>query len=48
MVSIREIFSAHLAMLDDSALREDVEACLVKGASAEVVWQVEVEVVAKR
>ena len=31
VASIREIFSAHLAMLDDPALREDVEARLAKG-----------------
>lgn len=48
VASIREIFSAHLAMLADPALREDVDARLAKGASAEAAWQVEVEAAAKR
>ena len=48
VASIREIFSAHLAMLADPALREDVEARLGKGASAEAAWQVEVEAAARR
>lgn len=48
VASIREIFSAHLAMLGDPALREDVEARLGQGASAEAAWQVEVETAARR
>jgi phosphoenolpyruvate-protein phosphotransferase len=48
VASIREIFSAHLAMLDDPALREDVEARLARGASAEAAWQAEIEAAAQR
>lgn len=48
VASIREIFSAHLAMLGDPALREDVEARLGQGASAEAAWQAEVEAAARR
>ncbi len=48
VASIREIFSAHLAMLADPALREDVEARLATGASAEAAWQQEVEDAARR
>jgi len=48
MASIREIFSAHLAMLADPALREDVDARLAKGASAEAAWQGEIEAAATR
>lgn len=48
VASIREIFSAHLAMLDDPALREDVDARLETGASAEAAWQQEIEAAAQR
>ncbi|MGQ7959596.1 phosphoenolpyruvate--protein phosphotransferase [Pseudomonas sp. SP16.1] len=48
VASIREIFSAHLAMLEDPALREDVDARLARGASAEAAWQAEIEAAAQR
>ena len=48
VASIREIFSAHLAMLEDPALGEDVDARLARGASAEAAWQAEIEAAAQR
>jgi phosphocarrier protein FPr len=48
VASIREIFSAHLAMLDDPALVEDIEARLLAGASAEAAWHGEIEAAAQR
>lgn len=48
VASIREIFSAHLAMLDDPALVEDIQARLLAGASAEAAWHGEIEAAAQR
>ena len=48
VASIREIFSAHLAMLDDPALMDDVEVRLLAGASAEAAWQHEIDAAAQR
>ncbi|MFB4370599.1 MULTISPECIES: phosphoenolpyruvate--protein phosphotransferase [unclassified Pseudomonas] len=44
--SIREIFVTHQAMLRDPALREDVEARLASGASAQAAWIGEIEAAA--
>lgn len=44
--SIREIFVTHQAMLRDPALREDVDARLASGASAQAAWIGEIEAAA--
>lgn len=46
--SIRDIFVTHLAMLRDPALREDVEARLLDGFSAEAAWHAETEAAAQQ
>ncbi|WP_188983425.1 phosphoenolpyruvate--protein phosphotransferase [Pseudomonas matsuisoli] len=46
--SIREIFVTHQAMLGDPALREDVDARLREGLSAEAAWTSEVEAAAQQ
>jgi len=43
VASIRDIFTTHQAMLRDPALREDVQARLKKGVSAEAAWVEEIE-----
>ncbi|MCQ4307931.1 phosphoenolpyruvate--protein phosphotransferase [Pseudomonas stutzeri] len=43
VASIRDIFTTHQAMLRDPALREDVQARLKKGLSAEAAWVEEIE-----
>ncbi|MHA6492542.1 phosphoenolpyruvate--protein phosphotransferase [Pseudomonas borbori] len=44
--SVRDIFATHQAMLRDPALREDVEARLQQGLSAEAGWIAEIEAAA--
>lgn len=44
--SIRDIFVTHQAMLRDPALREDVDARLAAGASAQAAWITEIEAAA--
>jgi phosphocarrier protein FPr len=46
--SIRDIFVTHQAMLGDPALREDVDARLQEGLSAEAAWTCEVEAAAQQ
>lgn len=45
---IRDIFITHQAMLRDPALREDVEARLGQGLSAEAAWNAETEAAAQQ
>ncbi|MFC0709034.1 phosphoenolpyruvate--protein phosphotransferase [Azorhizophilus paspali] len=47
-VNVREIFITHQAMLRDPTLREDVNARLADGFSAEAAWSVETEAVARQ
>jgi len=47
-VDIREIFITHQAMLRDPGLREDVEARLAEGLSAEAAWNDETEAAAQQ
>ncbi|MCW2290540.1 phosphocarrier protein FPr [Pseudomonas sp. BIGb0408] len=44
--SVRDIFVTHQAMLRDPALREDVDARLAAGASAQAAWIGEIEAAA--
>lgn len=44
--SVRDIFVTHQAMLRDPALREDVDARLTSGASAQAAWIGEIEAAA--
>ncbi|WPC04375.1 phosphoenolpyruvate--protein phosphotransferase [Pseudomonas benzenivorans] len=46
--NIREIFATHQVMLRDPALREDVDARLAEGFSAEAAWITEVEAAAQQ
>ncbi|ASL25711.1 phosphoenolpyruvate--protein phosphotransferase [Azotobacter chroococcum] len=46
--NIRDIFITHQAMLRDPALREDVNARLADGFSAEAAWSVETEAAAQQ
>lgn len=46
--SVQEIFVTHQAMLADPALREDVDARLNEGMSAEAAWTTEVESAAQQ
>ncbi|HBX55488.1 phosphoenolpyruvate--protein phosphotransferase [Pseudomonas sp. UBA2684] len=46
--NIREIFITHQAMLRDPALREDVDARLAAGSSAEAAWIAEIEAAAQQ
>ncbi|ACO77446.1 fructose-specific multiphosphoryl transfer protein [Azotobacter vinelandii CA] len=46
--NVREIFITHQAMLRDPTLREDVNARLADGFSAEAAWSVETEAVAQQ
>ncbi|BAP78394.1 phosphoenolpyruvate-protein phosphotransferase [Pseudomonas sp. MT-1] len=48
VVSIRDIFTTHQAMLRDPALREDVQVRLQKGLSAEAAWMEEIESAAQQ
>lgn len=48
VASIRDIFTTHQAMLRDPALREEVQVCLQKGASAEAAWMEEIESAAQQ
>ncbi|NQD94517.1 phosphoenolpyruvate--protein phosphotransferase, partial [Pseudomonas sp. CrR25] len=46
--NVRDIFVTHQAMLRDPALRDDVEARLADGASAEAAWNAETEAAAQQ
>ncbi|MEX6502448.1 phosphoenolpyruvate--protein phosphotransferase [Pseudomonas zhanjiangensis] len=46
--NIREIFTTHRAMLGDPALREEVEARLAEGLSAEAAWSAEIDAAAQQ
>ena len=46
--SIRDIFTTHQAMLQDPALREEVQGLLQKGLSAEAAWVEEIESAAQQ
>ncbi len=46
--SVRDIFVTHQAMLRDPALREDVDARLAQGLSAEAAWNAEIEAAAQQ
>ena len=46
--NIRDIFTTHQAMLGDPALREEVEARLVEGLSAEAAWNAEIDAAAQQ
>lgn len=48
VASIRDIFTTHQAMLRDPALREEVQARLQKGLSAEAAWMEEIETAAQQ
>ncbi len=48
VASIRDIFTTHQAMLRDPALREEVQARLQKGLSAEAAWMEEIEIAAQQ
>ncbi len=48
VASIRDIFTTHQAMLRDPALREEVQARLQKGLSAEAAWMEEIESAAQQ
>jgi len=48
VASIRDIFTTHQAMLRDPALREEVQARLQKGLSAEAAWMEEIKIAAQQ
>lgn len=45
---VRDILRMHQAMLNDPALRDDIQARLAAGASAEAAWSVEIDAAARQ